>query len=117
MAKTVFHKIVSGEIPSDKVYEDERVLVISDLHPKAPVHLLIIPKEKDIASIKDIEEDDQDLLGYMLLVARRVAEKKNLAGYKLIFNVGKEGGQEINYLHLHLLGGWGRGTDPSTVHA
>jgi len=114
---TVFHKIISGEVPAQKVYEDERVLVIEDINPKAPVHLLVLPKEKDIESIKEIEEEDKELLGYMMIVASKVAKEKSLSGYKLIFNVGKEGGQEIPYLHLHLLGGWGVDKNPADYYA
>lgn len=113
---TVFHKIISGEIPAEKIYEDSRVLVIKDINPKAPVHLLVIPKEKDIVSIKEIEEADKELLGYMMLTAKKVAHEKKLAGYKLIFNVGEEGGQEVPYLHLHLLGGWGKDKDSADIH-
>jgi histidine triad (HIT) family protein len=114
---TIFHKIVAGEVPADSVYEDERVLVIKDIHPKAPVHLLVIPKKKDIPSIKDVTDSDAELLGHMMVIAKKVAEQEGLKGYKLIFNVGKEGGQEIEYLHLHLLGGWKQEMDPDKVRA
>ena len=104
--ETVFHKIIRGEVSAEKIYEDERVLVIRDIHPKAPVHLLLLPKDKDISSIKEITDDDKEIIGNLFVTARKVAEKQGLAGYKLAFHVGREGGQEVDYLHLHLLGGW-----------
>src|SRR3989344_4660925 len=106
MNQTIFQKIISGEVPADKVYEDERVLVIKDINPKAPVHLLLLPKDKAIASIKEMTEDDREIVGNLFWVAKRVAEQKGLPGYKLRFAVGREGGQEEDYLHLHLFGGW-----------
>ena len=102
MNQTIFQKIISGEVPADKVYEDERVLVIKDINPKAPVHLLLLPKDKAIASIKEMTEDDREIVGNLFWVAKRVAEQKGLPGYKLRFAVGREGGQEVDYLHLHL---------------
>lgn len=117
MSDTVFHKIIAGEIDADKVFEDERVLVIKDIKPAAPLHLLILPKERNIASVKDIQEKDVELLGHMIFVAKKLAEKKELTGYQLLFNVGREGGQEIGYLHLHLMGGWGDGNTEKTSKA
>ncbi len=112
MADTVFHRIIHGELEADRVYEDERVLVIKDIKPAAPLHLLILPKEKDIPSIKEMQEEDVELLGHMIFVAKKLADKEGLAGYQLLFNVGREGGQEVEYLHLHLMGGWDSETDP-----
>lgn len=102
--KTVFQKIIDRELPSMIEYEDEEIIVIHDIHPSAPVHLLVIPKQF-IASILDAKQSDQVLLGKMILVAKEVAQKKGLKGYKLLFNVGAEGGQVVPHLHLHLLGG------------
>jgi histidine triad (HIT) family protein len=104
MEECLFCKIVKGEIPSEKIFENKKVLVIKDIHPKAEVHLLILPK-KHISSIKDLTEKDKGLVGEMIFVAKGIAKEKNLKGYKLIFNVGREGGQLIDHLHLHLLSG------------
>lgn len=100
---SIFTKIINKEIPANIEFEDDKCIVIHDINPKAPVHLLIIPK-KEIPSIIDLEDNDSDLIGYLFLVARDIAKKMNLDGYKLIFNVGEKGGQEIFHLHLHLLG-------------
>jgi histidine triad (HIT) family protein len=103
---TIFTKIINKEIPADIVYEDDEVLAFKDIHPLAPVHILIIPK-KEIASINDIADEDQVLLGKMFLVARDVARDLNISekGYKLLFRVGRDGGQEIPHIHLHMIGG------------
>jgi histidine triad (HIT) family protein len=106
MADTVFGKIIRGEIPADIVYEDEEVLAFKDIHPIAPVHILIIPK-KPIESIALMEDEDAPVVGKMFLVARNIARDLHIAdkGYKLLIRVGKGGGQEVPHLHLHLLGG------------
>ena len=103
---TIFTKIINKEIPSDIVFEDDDILAFKDIHPLAPVHILIIPK-KEIPSINDIEDSDQLLMGKMLLVARNIARDLNISekGYKLLFRVGSHGGQEIPHIHLHLIGG------------
>jgi histidine triad (HIT) family protein len=103
---TIFTKIINKEIPADIVYEDDEVLAFKDIHPLAPVHILIIPK-KEIASINDIADEDQVLIGKMFLVARDVARDLNISekGYKLLFRVGRDGGQEIPHIHLHMIGG------------
>lgn len=100
----VFCQIVNKEIPSTIVYEDEQVLAFNDINPSAETHILIIPK-KHIDSIKELEETDEKLVGHLFVVARKIAKEKGLKGYKLQINVGKEGGQIIFHLHLHLLGG------------
>ena len=94
-------------MPTDAVYEDKDFLVIKDIKPLAPVHLLVITK-KHIPSVDHLSQNDKELIGGMILVAKVVARDKGLAqtGYKLGFNVGEGGGQLINHLHLHLLGGW-----------
>lgn len=90
----------------DIVYEDESVLAFHDIHPIAPVHVLIIPK-KPIESIETLEDEDAGVVGQMFLVARDIARNLNISekGYKLLIRVGRDGGQEIRHLHLHLLGG------------
>lgn len=102
----IFCKIVAGEIPSRKVYEDDRVVAFHDIEPQAPVHLLVIPK-KHIASLNDAAPEDAALLGHALLVARRVAEEAGIAGngYRIINNCGRDAGQVVFHLHLHVLGG------------
>lgn len=97
-----FCKIVGKELSAEIEYEDEEFMVFADLHPKASVHLLLIPK-KHIASLQEVQEKDEGLMGRLLVTAQKVAREKNLKGYKLAMNVGKEGGQEIDHLHLHLL--------------
>ena len=103
---TIFTKIINKEIPADIVYEDEEILAFRDIHPLAPVHVLIIPK-KEIPSINDLEDADQALMGKMLMVARNIARDLNISEkvYKLLFRVGEHGGQEIKHIHLHLIGG------------
>ncbi len=104
--ETVFSKVIRKEIPADIVYEDESVLAFHDIHPIAPVHVLIIPK-KPIESIETLEDEDAGVVGQMFLVARDIARNLNISekGYKLLIRVGRDGGQEIRHLHLHLLGG------------
>ncbi len=101
---SLFTKIANGEIPSKIEYQDGLCFVIHDKFPKAPIHLLIIPR-KEIPTIMDAEDADQALLGHLLLVARNMGKKFGLEGYKLQFNVGEKGGQEILHIHLHLMGG------------
>ncbi|EKE25647.1 MAG: hypothetical protein ACD_5C00082G0002 [uncultured bacterium] len=88
------------------VYEDKLMMAFKDIHPIAPVHILIIPK-KHIASINDIEEGDVELLGKMIITARNIASELKISegGYKLLFRTGKNGGQEVDHIHLHLIGG------------
>lgn len=100
----IFCKIVNGEIPSEKVFENENVFAFLDINPKAKVHVLIVPK-KHIESIKHLEEPDKILAGELFLAAKKIAKEKNLEGYKLVINVGREGGQLVDHLHLHLLSG------------
>ena len=102
MEDCIFCKIIKGEIPSAKIWEDDNVIAINDINPKAKVHILIIPK-RHIQSIKDMGSADNILVGNMFLVAKEIAKENNLLGYKLLFNVGREGGQLVDHLHLHLL--------------
>lgn len=98
----IFCKIAAKQLPSTIEYEDENFVVFHDIHPKAPLHLLIIPR-KHIHSVDHLEQEDKTLMGELILVAQKVAREKSLKGYKLLINVGREGGQEVDHLHLHLL--------------
>ncbi|MEM5880053.1 MAG: histidine triad nucleotide-binding protein [Candidatus Aenigmatarchaeota archaeon] len=104
----IFCEIIERKKPAEIVYEDEKVLVFKDINPQAPIHLLIIPK-KHITGIQEIKEDDIEIVGYMFFIARKIAEKLGInnyeKGYRLIFNVGKDAGQSIFHLHLHLIAG------------
>jgi len=100
----LFCQIVNKEKPAEFIYEDQDAVAIKDINPKAPVHLLIIPK-KHLESIKEMEESDEKLIGHLAFVAKKIASQKNLAGFQLIFNVGRQGGQIIDHIHLHLLSG------------
>ena len=102
MDECIFCRIAQKTVPSDIVYEDEDFLVFPDIRPKAPIHLLIMPK-KHIVSLMDVSQEDNKLVKELLLIAKKVAEEKNIKGYKLQMNVGKDGGQEIDHIHLHLL--------------
>lgn len=100
--QTIFHKILAKEIPADVVYEDGEVLAFKDIHPRAPTHLLFIPKTF-IGSIADVTEETAHIPGMLILKAKEFASRNGIDGYKLTFHVGKGGGQEVMYLHLHLL--------------
>lgn len=101
----IFCKIVKGEIPSRKVYDDERVLAFHDIHPVAPVHVLIIPKAH-VPTMMEAQREHQDMLGAMMLAAPRIArELGSNDGFRLIMNTGRVGRQEVMHVHLHLLGG------------
>ncbi len=103
---TIFSKIVRGEAQADIVYQDERVTCFRDINPAAPVHILIIPN-KEIATVNDLGEEDEALAGYMLLTAKRLAREAGIdeSGYRLIINCNRDGGQVVDHLHLHLMGG------------
>lgn len=101
----IFCKIVNKESPDDVIYENGDIIVLKDIHPSAPIHYLIIPKNH-IQSINHLESNHQEIISKMIFTAKKMAENLGLKGYKLIFNVGREGGQVIDHLHLHLLGGW-----------
>jgi histidine triad (HIT) family protein len=106
MSKSVFEKIIAREIPADIVYEDDLVLAFRDIHPQAPVHILIIPK-KPVVRIGLAGPEDQALLGHLLLKAPEVARRAGVAesGYRLVFNNGRDAGEAVPHLHCHLLGG------------
>ena len=101
----LFCKIVNGEIPSTPVYQDELTYAFGDINPRAPVHVLVVPREH-LASVGEAGKQHEALLGHLLAVAAEIARTKGLAkGYRVVTNVGDEGGQTVDHLHLHLLGG------------
>ena len=104
-ADCIFCKIVSGAIPSKKIHEDEYVIAFHDINPAAKVHFLIVPK-LHVETLKDCTEAHQVLLGKMLLLAPKLAAEQGLIGFKTLINTGREGGQEVFHLHVHVLGGW-----------
>ena len=103
---TLFEKIIAREIPTEIVYEDDLVIAFNDINPKAPIHVLIIPK-KPIARIAEAEDEDHQVLGHLLLKAREVAGELGLheKGFRLVFNNGHDAGETVPHLHLHILGG------------
>jgi len=103
--KTVFKKIIDGELPADIVYQDDQCLAFRDVNPQAPTHVLVIPR-KEIPSLADVPDQDSALMGHLLIAARKVAEQLGLdQGYRTVINVGADGGQSVDHLHIHLLGG------------
>lgn len=106
MNDCIFCAIAKHESPAEFEYEDSEIIAFNDVNPKAAVHLLIVPK-KHIAAVTQLQDSDANLVGKMILVAKKMAEKKKIArnGYRLYFNIGHEGGQVVDHLHLHLLGG------------
>lgn len=105
-SKTIFEKIIDREIPADIVYENEHCLAFHDIQPQAPVHILVIPKRR-IENVANLNDADQALAGKLLLAARDVAQRMNLVdqGYRVVANCGIDGGQSVDHLHLHVLGG------------
>ncbi len=105
MTDCLFCKIVSGDIPGDIIYQDDDVLAFRDLHPQAPVHVLVIPK-KHISTINDLQEGDAVLVGKMYLAARQIAQQEGMAesGYRCVMNCNDDGGQTVHHIHLHILG-------------
>ncbi len=106
MAKCIFCDIATKQTPTRILYEDDTVLAFPDRYPLAPVHVLIIPK-KHLASVTEVDPEDEALMGHLIMVAKRLAEELGIArrGYKLLIRAGSHGGQEISHLHLHLIGG------------
>lgn len=102
--KTIFEKIISREIPADIVFENDIAVVIRDINPQAPVHALIIPKRK-IDRIEAAQDEDVELLGKLLIVARDFAKSHNLIGFRLVINNGQQAGETVPHLHIHLLSG------------
>lgn len=112
MSVCIFCKIIKGEIPSDPVFRDDKLWVLNDINPKAPVHLLVVPK-KHIRSLQDITELDSDLMAHMLLKINEITRKLGIGneGYKVIVNNGESSGQVVLHLHMHVLGGWKKKED------
>jgi histidine triad (HIT) family protein len=106
MDDCIFCKIIAREIPAKIVYEDDQVLAFHDIHPAAPIHILVIPK-KHIADTNDITDRDERLLGHLLLTVKKIATDQGIAekGYRLIINTGPDSGQLVQHLHAHILGG------------
>jgi histidine triad (HIT) family protein len=111
MAETVFGRIVRGEIPAKRVYEDERAIAFHDVSPQAPVHLLVIPR-KPLPRLSASGAEDEGLLGHLLLVARHVAKEAGLSDFRVVVNDGVSAGQSVFHLHLHVLGGRALGWPP-----
>ena len=109
--KTLFEKIADGEIPADVVYADDRAVAFRDLHPAAPVHVLVIPR-KPIPRADAVEPADEALVGHLFTVARAVAAQEGLTDYRLVVNCGAGAGQSVFHLHVHLLGGRDLGWPP-----
>ena len=102
---TIFEKIIQREIPADIVFEDEKCIAFRDIHPMAPVHILVVPK-KVIASVDALTPEDSCLVGHLFLTLQKIAKEQGLAnGYRVITNIGPDAGQTVDHLHFHLLGG------------
>mgnify|MGYP001162733793 FL=1 len=106
MTKTIFEKIILGEIPANIHHEDDDLIIIDDINPVAPIHLLIIPKKK-IETLNDLNDEDTELIGRMFQAAKKMAIKLGIdkSGYRTIFNCNEDGGQTVYHIHLHLVGG------------
>jgi histidine triad (HIT) family protein len=103
--KTIFKRILDKEIPADIVYEDDRCIAIRDINAQAPTHVLVIPRQ-EIASLVDAKDADAPLLGHLLVIAAKLAAQLGLTdGYRTVINCGRDGGQSVDHLHVHLLGG------------
>lgn len=103
---TIFEKIIAREIPATIVYENDDVIAFRDIDPKAPVHILIVPK-RSIPTVNDLMPTDAELMGTLLLAAKEIAAAEGIAenGYRLVFNCNRDGGQSVDHIHCHLLGG------------
>lgn len=106
MNDCIFCKIINGEIPSTKVYEDDKVFAFKDISPEAPVHVLIVPK-KHIESTNDLNENNSSIIAHIFTVASKIANEQGIkdSGYRIVNNCGEDGGQTVNHIHFHLLGG------------
>lgn len=103
--KTIFKRIIDGEIPAKIVYEDDLCLAFEDINPQAPAHVIVIPK-KEISSVDDVADDDATLVGHLFVAIRKIAADLGLTGgYRVVTNCGRDAGQEVMHLHFHLLGG------------
>ena len=102
--KTIFQKVIDGEIPSEKIYEDDLTIVIKDINPQAPTHVLVIPKTNEIPKLSDATKEHKTLLGHLLLVAGKISRQLGVdEAFRLIINNGAEAGQTVFHLHLHIL--------------
>tara|TARA_B100000941_G_scaffold290529_1_gene272845 strand:+ start:496 stop:837 length:342 start_codon:yes stop_codon:yes gene_type:complete len=101
---TIFSKIINGEIPCDKIFEDDLCIAFNDISAQAPIHYLVIPK-KPIINLLDISDIDKDLLGHLLLVGKKIAIEKNLKNWRTVINTGEDSGQTVFHLHIHFLAG------------
>lgn len=106
MENCLFCKIIKGDIPSTKVYEDEEVYAFKDINPEAPVHILVVPK-KHISSINEIEDEDRELIGKIFTLIKKIAKEQGVeqSGYRVVSNCGKDAGQTVMHLHFHILAG------------
>lgn len=110
--KTVFKKIIDREIPAKIVYEDDLCLAFEDINPRAPIHLIVIPK-KEIASVDDLTDEDEQIAGHLLVAMRKIAAQLGIKdGYRAVTNCGRDAGQEVMHLHFHMLAGRGFGWPP-----
>ncbi|MFN3235212.1 MAG: histidine triad nucleotide-binding protein [Gammaproteobacteria bacterium] len=106
MTDCIFCKIINGDINANIIYQDDLVIAFDDINPKAPIHKLIIPRQH-IATTNDITQDQESLVGHMVIIAQMLAKEHNIAedGYRLVMNCNEHGGQEVFHIHLHLFGG------------
>lgn len=106
MSDCIFCKIIKGEIPSEKVFEDDKIMAFKDISPCAPVHIIIIPKEH-INSANELTEADENVIGHIFVAAKNIAKDLGISenGYRIVNNCGKDGGQTVGHLHFHLVGG------------
>ena len=107
----IFLKIINREIPADIIYEDDISIAFNDISPQAPTHILVIPK-KEIQKISEADENDKELLGHLLLVAKKITEENNIKDFRLVVNNGTEAGQTVFHLHIHILAGRAFGWPP-----
>jgi histidine triad (HIT) family protein len=113
MADNIFAKIIAKQIPATIVFEDDRAVAFRDVNPKAPVHILIVPR-KDIARVSEARNEDEPVLGHLLTVAAQIARREGIdeTGYRLVINKGRDAGESVPHLHVHLLGGRAMGWPP-----
>ena len=111
MTDTIFSKIINKEIPADIVYEDDLSIAFNDISPEAPTHILVVPK-KAIPKLSEINEGDENLLGHLLIVAKKITDDNNIKDFRLVINNGSNAGQTVFHLHLHILAGRNFGWPP-----
>ena len=111
MTDTIFSKIIKKEIPADIVYEDDLSIAFNDISPEAPTHILVVPK-KAIPKLSEINEEDENLLGHLLIVAKKITDDNNIKDFRLVINNGSDAGQTVFHLHLHILAGRNFGWPP-----